>query len=324
MTGVQTCALPISIGKEWWTSKAAVLGAGGHDAFMQYVDTIRTRPRSYLLYNSWYDLRRREMTVERLAAAYEIMRKRLAPYGVTLAAFVPDDGWQNKQSIWEPDRSFLPQGYKPLADILEKGGTRLGLWMPLTGVNLDVPWGAKQGYEAGSKRHYCMSGPKYNRAIRAVLRDKILNWRVSYFKHDFNSFTCSQPGHGHLPEARYGFEANVDAEIGLLKALGFPPGKIMGAFVWHGWIQCLIGTLAGIGCGLLVLVNLKEIVRALSRLNVDVFPKEIYGLSEIPWSTSVGELARISIVVMVFCTIASIIPAYRAARLDPVEALRGE
>ncbi len=206
-----------TIGKDGWTSKTAVLGAGGHDAFMQYVDTIRTRPRSYLLYNSWYDLRRREMTVERFAGTYEIMRKRLAPYGVTLAAFVPDDGWQNKQSIWEPDRTFLPQGYKPLADILEKGGTRLGLWMPLTGVNLDVSWGVKQGYEAGSKRHYCMAGPKYNKAIRAVLKDKILNWRVSYFKHDFNSFSCSKPGHGHLPEVRYGFEANVDAEIGLLQ-----------------------------------------------------------------------------------------------------------
>ena len=206
-----------TIGKEWWTSKTAVLGAGGHEAFMQYVEAIRTRPRSYLLYNSWYDIRRKDMTVERLAETYETMRTRLAPYGVTLAAFVPDDGWQNKQSIWEPDRSFLPEGYKPLAGILEKGGTRLGLWMPLTGVNLDVPWGAGQGYEAGSKRHYCMAGPKYNKAIRAVLRKKILDWRVSYFKHDFNSFSCAVDGHGHLPEARYGFEANVDAEIELLK-----------------------------------------------------------------------------------------------------------
>jgi len=111
-------------------------------------------------------------------------------------------------------------------------------------------------------------------------------------------------------------------EIGLLKALGFPSRKIMAAFVWHGWIQCLIGIAAGIGVGLLVLHNLSDIVKWLTSMDVDVFPKTIYGLSEIPWSTSFDELARIAVFVMVFCTLSSFLPAYRAARLDPVEALR--
>ncbi len=113
-------------------------------------------------------------------------------------------------------------------------------------------------------------------------------------------------------------------EIGLLKALGFSSGQVMGAFVIYGWIQCLIGTLLGIGAAFLVLYNLQSMVDALAMFGVEVFPKAIYGLNEIPWRIVPSEVVDVAVSVILFCTAASFLPAWRAARMDPVVALRKE
>jgi len=114
------------------------------------------------------------------------------------------------------------------------------------------------------------------------------------------------------------------SEIGLLKALGVPTWKILLAFLIHGWVQCLIGTISGIGAGLAILVNLPRIVKMLAHFGVEVFPEEIYGLSKIPWETSAADLIQICILVMVACTASCTIPVLRAALLEPVEAFRQE
>lgn len=113
-------------------------------------------------------------------------------------------------------------------------------------------------------------------------------------------------------------------EIGLLKALGFSTHKIMGAFIWLGMIQCIIGTILGISCGFLVLHNLPNIVSLLTRFNVEVFPPEIYNLSEIPWVASFEDIMLVCGFVIIFCALSCTIPAWRAAKLNPVEALRHE
>ncbi len=114
------------------------------------------------------------------------------------------------------------------------------------------------------------------------------------------------------------------SEIGLLKALGVPTWKILLAFLIHGWVQCLIGTFAGVATGLLILVNLPHLVDLLARFGVEVFPKSIYGLSQIPWDISVSDIVQVCVLVMVACTASCAIPVLRAALLEPVEAFRQE
>lgn len=114
-------------------------------------------------------------------------------------------------------------------------------------------------------------------------------------------------------------------EIGLLKALGFGNRSVMGVFIWQGAIEGALGTLLGVGAGLLLLRFRNNLLDLLSfRFNMELFPKELYHLSRIPATISASDILIVAGSVMVICTLAGVIPAYRAARLDPVQALRHE
>ncbi len=114
-------------------------------------------------------------------------------------------------------------------------------------------------------------------------------------------------------------------EIGLLKALGFSSGAVMRVFMWQGWLAGALGTATGIAAGLGVLRYRNDLMRFLSaRLGLDLLPPELYHLSEIPSDTRPTDLWAIAAAVMIICTLAGLIPALRAARLDPARALRYE
>lgn len=112
------------------------------------------------------------------------------------------------------------------------------------------------------------------------------------------------------------------SEIGLLKALGFSSRQVMSSFVLYGWIQCFVGTFLGIGLAYLVLHNLQGLVDFIALFGVDVFPKNVYGLDQIPWRIIPSEVVETALFVIISCTAASFIPAWRAAARNPVEALR--
>ena len=102
-------------------------------------------------------------------------------------------------------------------------------------------------------------------------------------------------------------------EIGLLKALGFPRGKIMGAFVVHGLVQVTAGVLVGLGLAYAILRNLQNIVDQLAHFGVQVFPKAVYGLDAIPYRLVVSDVVWVVVIVYVFGLLAALIPAFLAA-----------
>ncbi|NOY81488.1 MAG: hypothetical protein GXP31_10850 [Kiritimatiellaeota bacterium] len=212
------------LGTAFLDFKTEVLGVAGTrplaDAFEDYIRRIRIPPRNFILYNSWYDIRRNQMSTGAFEACFRSFQKQLIePFGVKLDSFVIDDGWQNKNSIWETDKQLFPNDFGELALFLRANGSNFGLWMPLTPIrhNLNLDWGRKNGYEVtDSGASYCISAPRFNQAERDVIARHETEFGLNYYKHDFNQFRCAARGHGHLPEADFGFEANVDAYLRML------------------------------------------------------------------------------------------------------------
>ncbi len=114
-------------------------------------------------------------------------------------------------------------------------------------------------------------------------------------------------------------------DIGILKSLGAPSGGIMGIFLTYGLSLGIVGSGAGMVIGLLFVANINTIADWLAYVTGhEVFDPAIYYFQKIPTIVVPFTVAWIVAGAMLIAVIASILPARRAARLHPVEALRYE
>jgi len=115
------------------------------------------------------------------------------------------------------------------------------------------------------------------------------------------------------------------ADIAILRTLGASPGSVMGIFMVQGSLIGIVGTGLGVLSGVLLAINVETVVPFIERLmGLDLFPADVYYISELPSKLNWGDVSSIGTVALVLSFLATLYPSWRAARVQPAEALRYE
>jgi lipoprotein-releasing system permease protein len=114
-------------------------------------------------------------------------------------------------------------------------------------------------------------------------------------------------------------------DIGILRTMGATQGAVMRVFLITGAAIGVVGDFVGFLVGLVVCLNIESIRQFMSWLtNTELFSPELYFLSRLPADLDVGETTAVVVMALALSLLATLYPSWRAARLDPVEALRYE
>ena len=125
--------------------------------------------------------------------------------------------------------------------------------------------------------------------------------------------------------AQITFVIQKTREIGMLKALGASRLQTSGIFLFQSAIIGVIGVVSGFGLGMLALAYRNPFLHFMNRVTgFELFPSSVYGLGELPAIILPRDVAIICVSSFIICILGGVLPAIRAGRLKPVEALRYE
>ena len=115
------------------------------------------------------------------------------------------------------------------------------------------------------------------------------------------------------------------ADIAILRTLGATPGSILRIFMIQGSVSGAFGTLLGAAAGIITALNIGTWVPAIERLfGIQFLAKDIYFINTLPSDPRMGDIGFIIVIALLLSLVATIYPSWRAARIQPAEALRYE
>ena len=115
------------------------------------------------------------------------------------------------------------------------------------------------------------------------------------------------------------------ADIAILRTLGAAPGSVMQIFIVQGMVIGVAGTLIGAGLGIVTALNIDVIVPAIENaFSIKFLSKDVYLIPELPSDLQAGDVGSIVLMALGLSFFATLYPSWRAARVNPAEALRYE
>lgn len=115
------------------------------------------------------------------------------------------------------------------------------------------------------------------------------------------------------------------ADIAIMRTLGLTPRAVMQVFMVQGTLIGVIGTIAGVVGGISLTLNLEHILRGIESLfGIVVLPEDVYYITGLPTDLQGADVVTIALVALTMAFLATLYPAWRAARTPPAEALRYE
>ncbi len=245
---VRCLCFPVVSGHTSFSAPIAVFAVpAGSSPEQAVIDYSRpaAKTRSYTHYNNWFDPAGKNLKGDNLPAIHRQFVEALKGSGIKVDGMVPDNGWQDRKSVWQPAAGAFPAGMQDLdklSETLRAQGSSLGLWMAADGTTNDISWGVKEGYAKAQPNayfkqyfaHYSLADMRYQLHLGAQIRALTEQTKVSYIKFDFNHLSNVVPTdrHGHAGEFT-GF------------AIATQPARAKGVFInatnwtWHSpaWLN---------------------------------------------------------------------------------------